>query len=77
MSDNDLSTFLEIIRRVGGVQDLAPDQDFYDAGVSSVNALPLLIEVEDQFQVSIPDDRFMAARTAGALRALVLEIKNG
>jgi acyl carrier protein len=75
MSDGDLPTILEIIHRVGGVENLAPDQDFYEAGGSSVNALPLLLEVEDRFQISIPDDRFMATRTAGAMQELILDLK--
>ena len=77
MTDGNLSTILEIIHRVGGIQNLAPDQDFYEAGVSSVNALPLLMEIEDQFQVSIPDERFLTARTAGDMNALILDLKKG
>jgi acyl carrier protein len=77
MLDGDLPTIIEIIHRIGGVENLAPDQDFYDAGVSSVNALPLLLEVEDRFQISIPDDRFMSVRTAGAMQELILDLKKG
>lgn len=77
MSDGNLSSILEILHRVGGVENLAPDQDFYDAGVSSVSALPLLMEMEDHFQVSIPDERFLAARTAGAMNALILDLRKG
>lgn len=77
MPDRELSTLIEIICRVGGVPSLSPDQDLYDAGVSSVNALPLLIELEEQFQVTIPDEKFLEARTALAIQSLVVELKKG
>ncbi|MGH9453439.1 MAG: acyl carrier protein [Terriglobia bacterium] len=77
MSDGDLSVIVEIICRTGGIENLRPAQDFYDAGVSSVNALPILMEMEDRFQVSIPDERFMNARTADAIHEVLLDLKKG
>jgi acyl carrier protein len=62
---------------VCGISDLQPDQDFYDAGVTSVQALPLLMELEDRFEVAIPDDRFIAVRNTRALCAVIAEIKTG
>ena len=49
-----------MVRRVGKLQALAADEDIYDAGLSSVGALQLFPELEDQFDVSFPDDRFIA-----------------
>jgi acyl carrier protein len=72
---DDLGAIIEMISKVGGVASLEPDQDFYDAGFTSVMALPLLMEMEDQFQVSIPDDRFIQARTARALHQVVADLK--
>ena len=77
MHEGDVSTMVRIICDVGGLPELTPDQDFYDAGVSSVNALPLLMEIEERFQVSIPDDRFLAARTAQAMQELVTDLRKG
>ncbi len=77
LSDGDVSAIIEVIRRVGGVSQLEPDQDFYDAGFTSVNALPLLMEMEDQFQVSIPDERFIGARTPRDLHAVILDLQKG
>ena len=76
-SSQYLATVIDVIRVVGGVTDLQPDQDFYDAGLTSVQALPLLFELEARFEVIIPDDRFIAARTARGLSEMVRGIKQG
>jgi len=70
-----LAKVTDVIREIGGVQNLEPGQDFYDAGFTSVKALPLLMELEDRFGVTIPDDRFIAARTPQAICQLIAEIK--
>jgi acyl carrier protein len=75
MSDGNLSEIVEIICRLGGVSNLDPDQDFYSAGVTSVMALPLLLEMEERFQISIPDDSFISARTARALDEVVTGLR--
>ena len=77
MDNGVLPAILDILARIGGIPNLAPDQDFYDAGVSWVSALPLLLEVEDQFGVSIPDEKFIAARTASDLQKLIEELRQG
>ena len=52
-NDECLSMVLATIQEVTGVGSLAADQDFYDAGVTSVQALPLLIELETKFDCII------------------------
>lgn len=76
MSDHldNLDAVLNAIRDVTGVNLVQPDQDFYDAGVTSVQALPLLLELEDRFQVTIPDDQFVAARSARRLSEMIQNI---
>jgi acyl carrier protein len=76
MTENDLSSVIDVLCRVSGLAGLEPDQDFYDAGMTSMQALPLLLEIEDQFQVSIPDDRFIASRTARKLTELISGLKD-
>jgi acyl carrier protein len=71
MAQEHLDTILTILRDVAGLDSVDPDQDYYDAGMTSVQALPLLLELEDQFGVSIPDDSFIQARSARALSALI------
>jgi acyl carrier protein len=76
MSDHldSLDAVLNAIRDVTGVTLEQPDQDFYDAGVTSVQSLPLLLELEDRFQVTIPDDQFVAARSARRLSEMIQDL---
>ncbi|MBV9670388.1 MAG: acyl carrier protein [Acidobacteriales bacterium] len=66
----------EITKRIAGISgDLAPDQDIYDAGLSSVASLTLLIELEEAFTVSISDEQFVACRTVGDLSRMISELQ--
>jgi len=69
-----LPNVIEIICEIGGIRPLDPDEDFYEAGVSSVQSLPLLMQLEDRFNVSIPDARFTEVRTARQLSLLISEL---
>jgi acyl carrier protein len=71
----ELDQICEVIRSVGGIEALGADQDFYEAGLISVRAVDLLLELEDRSGVSIPDDRFITVRTARGLHALVSELR--
>lgn len=72
---DELDQVTKIICSVGKVAELSPDQDFYEAGVSSISALSLLIELESAYNVSIPDDQFVAARTGRQLHGLIEKIR--
>ena len=62
-SRRPLEDVLDILRQtLGG--EFGPTEDFYDAGMTSIMALPLLLEIEQQFGVTIPEDEFLDARTA-------------
>jgi acyl carrier protein len=60
-----------ILCRVGKLDGIGPDEDFYNGGFSSIKALELLLELETVFGVSIPDDQFIQARTARGLAAVI------
>lgn len=64
-----------IVKRVGGLEEIEPDQDYYDAGLTSLAALNLLLELEDAFGISIPDDKFIGCRNVNALMAMVEELQ--
>jgi acyl carrier protein len=64
-----------IVCRVGKLADIEPDEDFYHAGLNSLGALTLLLELEAEFGLSIPEDQFVAARTVRELHALVARRK--
>jgi acyl carrier protein len=71
MDSPRLPEITEIICSIGGIGQIDPDQDFYEAGVSSVQSLPLLMQLEDRFNVSIPDDRFPDLRTPRQISAFI------
>lgn len=75
MPEGELATIIRMICTIGGVPEMPADQDFYDAGFTSINALPLLMEMEDHFRISIPDERFIAARTPRALFQVIAELQ--
>ncbi|WP_437568195.1 acyl carrier protein [Sorangium sp. So ce542] len=70
----EVEKVIEVIVTVGSLPAaIQPDDDIYDAGFSSIRALQLLTELEDKFNVTLPDDRFSLARTPRALSALIQE----
>lgn len=64
-----------IICRIGKLSKLDPQEDFYTAGLSSLRALELLLELESAFSVTIPDDRFITLRTAHGLQDMIADLK--
>ncbi|MCZ2147306.1 MAG: acyl carrier protein [Bryobacterales bacterium] len=76
MPNDHLEIVTQVLCSVGGLPQLAPDQDFYDAGFTSIMALPLLMELEGQFNVTIPDDLFIGARTARSLSEVIAGLQN-
>ena len=71
MASDNLQTIIGIVQTTGKIQNIEPGEDFYEAGFSSINALQLLMELEAAFDVTIPDDEFVTARTCSSLEALV------
>lgn len=72
---SDLGRIAEVVGKVGKIAPPGPDDDFYDAGFSSINALELLLELEEECGVSIPDDEFIQARTPRALGAVIERLR--
>lgn len=56
-----------IVRNEKDVPDdkLRPDTVLADAGIDSLDSLQILFGIEEQFGISIPDDRARAMRTFG------------
>lgn len=69
------SGVMETITTAANISSLDENQDFYEAGVTSLMTLQILMDLEDRFEVSIPDDRFINARTVKQLSQLVAELK--
>jgi acyl carrier protein len=68
---------IELITEVGGMGSLAPDTEIYQAGFSSVRVLELLLALEDEFHVAIPDKQFVTARTPEAIVGLIERLQEG
>jgi acyl carrier protein len=56
---------IAIVRQEKNIPDdlLTPATALSDAGIDSLDSLTILFAVEEQFRVSIPDDRARAMRT--------------
>jgi acyl carrier protein len=74
VSDNDLEQIIQIVETTGKIENVRSSEDFYEAGFSSINALQLLMDLEAAFNVTIPDDEFVAARTCDSLHALISKL---
>lgn len=61
------SKLIEIVRKEKNVPDamLTPETVLADAGIDSLDALTILFGIEEEFKISIPDDRARAIRTFG------------
>ncbi len=75
MPGEDYERINEVVTRVGKIPVVGPDDDFYDAGFPSINALDLLLELEEAFGVSIPDEQFIGARSVRSLDEMVSHLK--
>jgi acetyltransferase-like isoleucine patch superfamily enzyme/acyl carrier protein len=62
--------------RITGTTHIDLDEDFYNAGLTSIMVLPLLVELEEKFQISIPEDQFLEARTIRQLAAQIATIRS-
>jgi acyl carrier protein len=62
---------IELISTIGAIGSVPPDGRFYEAGFSSIRALELLLAIEEEFQVSIPDKEFISARTPREVANLI------
>jgi|KBSMisStaDraftv2_1062788.scaffolds.fasta_scaffold841751_2 acyl carrier protein len=68
---SDVQRIVEIIKGAGELETLDASQDFYKAGIDSMKAMDVMLQLETDFGVTIPDERFIQARTADALASLV------
>jgi len=64
---------VEIVRKEKNVPDdvLKPEAVLAEAGIDSLDALTILFAIEEEFKVSIPDDRARSIRTFGDMIDIV------
>jgi acyl carrier protein len=53
---------------------LKPDTNLAEAGIDSLDSLTILFAIEEEFRVSIPDERARAMKTFGDMIAMVDEL---
>ena len=65
-----------IVRQEKNVADelLQPQTALAEAGIDSLDQLTILFAIEEQFRISIPDDRARAIRTFGDLTDVVVAL---
>lgn len=62
---------IQIVSDIGRFEPPSVDADLYDSGFTSMGALQLLVELESAFDVTIPDDQFITARSVRDLTGLI------
>lgn len=72
-----LQEILNVIRRIAQIDTIGPDTMLDEAGLTSINVVELLIELETRFKVTLPDEAFLAAKTAREIWALLSASPDG
>ena len=67
---------LDIVRNEKNIPDdkLAPETPLADAGIDSLDALSILFAIEEQFHISIPDDKARSIKTFGDMIDVVQQL---
>ena len=68
MTRSEIETKLaDIVRQEKALPEdqLTPETVLADAGIDSLDALTILFAIEEQFKISIPDDRARSIKTFG------------
>lgn len=68
---SNLDRIREIVSKIAKIDSIGPDDDLQASGLTSLNSLTLLIELETIFDISIPDELFIEARTPRQLAGVV------
>ena len=74
--DEIAEKLIGIIKDEKNVADdlLKPETALADAGIDSLDSLTILFAIEEQFGISIPDDRARAIRTFGDMIDVVQDL---
>ena len=74
--DEIAEKLIDIIKDEKNVADelLEPETALADAGIDSLDSLTILFAIEEQFGISIPDDRARAIRTFGDMIDVVQDL---
>lgn len=70
-----MERIVQLISQIGGIPAVEPDTVIYEAGFSSMRMLELLLALEEQYGIKIPDQEFITMRTAREMAALVERLR--
>jgi len=67
---------IDIVRKEKDIPDekLSLETPLADAGIDSLDALTILFAIEEQFHISIPDDKARGMRTLGDMVTVVEQL---
>lgn len=67
---------IDIVRQEKNIPDdrLSPETPLADAGIDSLDALTILFAIEEQFHISIPDDKAREIKTFGDMVTVVEQL---
>jgi len=74
-AEQEIGEIKQLLNTLLGGKTLDHDDDIYEAGLTSIMALPLLCEIENAFGLSISDNEFLDARTPRALAQMVHRLR--
>ena len=74
--DEIAAKLVQLVRQEKDIPDeqLTPDTVLADAGIDSLDALTILFAVEEEFKISIPDDKAKSIKTFGDMIGVVEEL---
>ena len=76
--DEIAQKLIEIVRKEKQVPDdkLTQDTALADAGIDSLDSLTILFAIEEDFHISIPDDKARGMKTFGDMVDVVASLTN-
>ena len=77
--DEIAAKLAELVRQEKDIPDdqLTPETVLAEAGIDSLDALTILFSIEEEFKISIPDDRAKAIKTFGDMIDVVESLTPG
>jgi acyl carrier protein len=74
--DEIAQQLIAIVRQEKDIPEtlLTPETELAEAGIDSLDSLTILFAIEEQFRISIPDDRARAMKTFGDMIDIVSDL---
>jgi amino acid adenylation domain-containing protein len=69
--DDMASRMASVWRKVMGLQDIGPDDDFFDSGGHSLLAIRLISSIEEEFKIRLPVSAIFTSPTIRSMTALL------